>query len=237
MIDIIIKSQNILIGENVFPVSIYYNNKILDFENDDVLIGDEHYHIKLYLNFNDFNFRYYVAKKVGDDEIVERFKIYAGDFIKKRGIFVGFDDLEDSVYTLQDYLDEISNNISEINTNFVNKCNEIKEDISNIDFDCDLSSIENKIKEISTKVDILDVFEISQKIDEKLSQIFNLKSLNGSNGSKFKDGSIVKIKGYDGDWKVDGSYPLLNSDGVTIIVYKVVQDDRVLLAPSPFVEV
>jgi len=82
----------------------------------------------------------------------------------------------------------------------------------------------------------MDIVTLSEKLDEKLTQIFGLHSLDGSNGSKFKDGSIVKIKGYDGDWKVEGSYPMLNSDGVTIIVYKVVQDGRVLLAPSPFVE-
>ena len=110
------------------------------------------------------------------------------------------------------------------------------------DLDCgggsvDLTPVENSLNNISQKVDVLNIVDISNKIDEKLSQIFNLQSLNGSNGSKFKDGEEVTLKGYTGNWSVGGSYSLLNNDGVTIIIYKLIQGDRVVLAPAPFVGV
>jgi len=114
------------------------------------------------------------------------------------------------------------------------KLNDIDNKISNSG-KFDLSSIQDILVEISKKVDVLNVLDITNKIDEKLGQLFNLKSLNGSNGSKFKDGEEVLVKGYAGKWKVEGSYPLLNNDGLTIIVYRLSQDGRVLLAPSPFV--
>jgi len=99
-----------------------------------------------------------------------------------------------------------------------------------------LDVISSTLDDICSKVDVLNVFDISNKIDEKLSQLFSMNSLNGSNGSKFKDGSNVTVKGYDGNWVVEGSYPMLNGDNVTIIVYKLTQDDKVLLAPAPYVE-
>ena len=113
----------------------------------------------------------------------------------------------------------------------------VSQKLDNLKVGVDLSSVEDSLNVISQKVDVLNVLDISNKIDEKLSQIFNLQSLNGSNGSKFKDGSETTVKGYSGTWKVEGSYPMLNSEGITIIVYKLLQDDRVLLAPAPFVGV
>ena len=137
--------------------------------------------------------------------------------------------------------DNVVNKLDQLNYNVdlspvTEKLNEIDSKLDSVDCDIDLSSVTSKLDDICSKVDVLNVFDISNKIDEKLSQLFSMNSLNGSNGSKFKDGSNVTVKGYDGNWVVEGSYPMLNGDNVTIIVYKLTQDDKVLLAPAPYVE-
>ena len=127
-------------------------------------------------------------------------------------------------------IDNILNNVQEVSSDV----SDVKKYFNSVNDSID--GVKLGLDEVSSKINILDVFHISSKIDEKLSQIFSVKSLNGSNGSKFKDGDRVTVKGYDGLWVVDGSYHMLNADNITIVVYKLSQADKLMLVPAPFVE-
>ena len=248
MINIVLGSDFIFIDGNYFPIVPYYKNKILDFD-EEISIDDDVYRVKLYFDFNDYVFKTFLALKDGDDylSVSGGFKFYAYDFVISRDLYPFgeildvYEDINDSIEAIEDIIvsakGSLEGSIGSVRGSILGEINFVKGSINSAkdailnkceDINVDFSPIEDKLSNLDKKCDLFSVLDISNMIDEKLSQIFNLKSLNGSNGSKFKDGSIVKVKGYDGDWKVDGSYPLLNSDGVTIIVYKVVQDDRVL---------
>jgi len=218
--DFVVSHDFIIFKDLKIPVAFYESNGVLFF-NDELSVGDKKYKVYLKVDVNSFKSVFYISEIVDGKEVFVDFSFNSFNYIFGRGFLLNIEQVKD----LKNF---ISDNFKKINIDFTpieNSLNKIS------------SNIENGFNEIFSKIDILGVFDISKMIDDKLTQIFNLHSLNGSNGSKFKDGSIVKIKGYDGDWRVEGSYPLLNSDGVTIIVYKVVQDGRVLLAPSPFVGV
>jgi hypothetical protein len=75
----------------------------------------------------------------------------------------------------------------------------------------------------------------SSGLYDKLTGVLNMQSLNGSNGSKFKDGEKVKIEGYFDFWEVLGSYLVLTDDNVVTVVYQLKCDDRIVLAPASFV--
>jgi len=77
--------------------------------------------------------------------------------------------------------------------------------------------------------------DVSNLLDEKLSNILAMVSLNGSNGAKFKDGDKVLVKGYIGDWEVLSSHIILTADNTNTIVYQVKQNDRIMLVPASFV--
>jgi len=231
--DFVVSYDFIIFKDLKIPVAFYESNGVLFF-NDELSVGDKKYKVYLKLDINSFKFVFYISEIVDGKEVFVDFDFNFANYVFSRSSLLNIFYFEDSefdnsiVKQVKDLKSFISDNFKKINIDFTpieNSLNKISSDIK------------NGFNEIFSKIDILGVFDISKMIDDKLTQIFNLHSLNGSNGSKFKDGSIVKIKGYDGDWKVEGSYPLLNSDGVTIIVYKVVQDGRVLLAPSPFVGV
>jgi len=76
--------------------------------------------------------------------------------------------------------------------------------------------------------------DISNLIDEKLSNVLQMQSLNGSNGAKYKDGELVTIDNYSGSWEVLGSYLVLTDNNTITILYQVKQKDRVMLVPSAF---
>jgi len=201
------------------PVAFYEKDGVLSFSSDNISYNDKKYKLELNVDVNILKVSFYIAEIVDGKDVFVNLNVDAIRYLFSRNVVAKLLHLENKT---------LGNKLSFV----VNKINSLESSINK-----DFTDVNNYLKQISSKFDLLKVLDISKMIDDKLTQIFNLHSLNGSNGSKFKDGSIVKIKGYDGDWKVEGSYPLLNSDGVTIIVYKVVQDGRVLLAPSPFVGV
>jgi len=208
------------------PVSFYEKDGYLEFVSDKIVYDDKHYKIYLKIDFNSLRSVFYIA------EIVDNKEVFADVFLNLYDYFFFRNSVLRLIYFYRifkdvDFIDKFNRLDDRILTSFDN----FKDDLNS------LKDFRDLLFDLNKKFSVFDVLDISKMIDDKLTQIFNLKSLNGSNGSKFKDGSIVKIKGYDGDWRVEGSYPMLNSDGVTIIVYKVVQDGRVLLAPSPFVGV
>ena len=251
-----ITKDYVIFEDNYFPVCLYYDNEVLHFDKK-VSLGDDVYHLVIHIDVRNKNFYYFISKVVKDDEVLPDFnlRVYAGEFIKYKlgfdifdSVFSSISDIVDSIGDIQSSvgslegdiaslsgeIDGIKGSISGVNNSISGCCDSIESKLESINCNIDLSSVEDKIVEISKKVDVLNVMDITNMIDEKLGQLFSLNSLNGSNGSKYKDGEMVKVKGYDGEWKVEGSYPLLNNDSVTIIIYKLVQDDKVLLAPSPF---
>ena len=211
------------------PTLFYFKKGVLR-ANISFSYNDNPYNLQLEVDVLNFHSRFYFAR--GDQFSQVTFdlsgfansNLFVGNFILKE-----ISNLGDSINSIENVLQNFNCDVDL--SSIESGLNSISQKVDSID----LSSLNSILGNISQKVDVLNVLDISNMIDEKLSQLFNLKSLNGSNGSKFKDGSIVKVKGYDGDWKVDGSYHMLNNDGVTIVVYKLVQGDRVLLAPSPFV--
>ena len=80
-----------------------------------------------------------------------------------------------------------------------------------------------------------DGLDITNLLDEKLSNVLAMVSLNGSNGAKFKDGDKVLVKGYIGDWEVLSSHIILTAENTNTVVYQVKQDKRVMLVPASFV--
>ena len=77
--------------------------------------------------------------------------------------------------------------------------------------------------------------DVSNLLDEKLSNILAMVSLNGSNGAKFKDGDKVLVKGYIGDWQVLSSHIILTAENTNTIVYQVKQGNRIMLVPASLV--
>ena len=242
-----VTSSFIDIDGNVFPLSLYFQNEVLNFD-EVVNINGENIHFIINVNLRDKTYLFYYGKVVdGKDyelEFEEPITLSISDFYKSKSF--NFDDiinyinnvsnkLDSFIQTTNDKFQDIYSFIDDASGEVIGT---LSGKISNIKIDdIDFSEIENKLDDISSKVDVMNVFDISKMIDEKLGQLFNMPSLNGSNGSKYKDGEEVTVKGYEGIWKVEGSYPLLNNDSVTIVIYKLTQGDKVILAPSPFVGV
>ena len=131
----------------------------------------------------------------------------------------GFDSLHTQINGLSSQIDD---KLGDVNCDFTPVIEKLEE-------------VDSEIKEFDGKLDLLKIAKIPELIDEKISNVFALKSLNGSNGAKFKDGEIVSVKGYSGSWEVVGSYFTLTSDNVVTVIYQVKQSDRVMLVPSAYV--
>ncbi len=86
----------------------------------------------------------------------------------------------------------------------------------------------------------LDVSNLEEVLTNALNNVINQKfietSLNGSNGAKFKDGDVVKIKGFPSIYKVLASQYIVNNDNVGTIMYKVedTQTGQIHYVPQVF---
>ncbi len=144
--------------------------------------------------------------------------------------FSSFDEKVSSYYNdLKTSVTEIDTKLDNVNCDFTPVIGKIDEVSGRIE------SLDSEVKEFDSKLDLVKMAKIPELIDEKISNVFALKSLNGSNGAKFKDGEIVSVKGYSGFWEVVGSYFTLTADNVVTVIYQVKQSDRVMLVPSAYV--
>jgi len=250
LLQIQIDTQNIKFNDLVLPIQKYFDGKNI-FIDENFSIGDKEYHIYFNYGLDSLLVDIQISLLNVDDDAVgyflnmskflEKFSFF--DYFKK---YVYLDDLN----SIKDYIGSIESNISFSKGDIVGKINEVeglinvsKSDIIDIlndlkvdvDVDVDLTPILNKLNEIEIKFDFTKVIELPTILEQKVSKYLGMQSLNGSNGSKFADGSVVNVKGYQGNWIVEGSYPMLNQDSVSIVVYKLVQDGKILLAPAPFV--
>lgn len=245
-----------------YLVDLYYKDRKLFFD-ENISLGDNVFRVYLDFDFYSPRFIIYVAQIVDGDELVVSFVPFSFvSFVVSRGILPRLSDVLRSCNDVYDAVNSVNGSInglrsefsgrfSSLNTLVDNCCNSVMDKFDSVNCDVDLTPLQNSIGNIELKIDplvskmddlgaklsLLQIVELEQKIEEKLGQLFHMPSLNGSNGAKYKDGDEVPVKGYNGLWKVEGSYPMLNADGVTIVVYKLIQDDRVLLAPSVFVGV
>ena len=158
-------------------------------------------------------------------------------------------DVENDFSHLEDGIDEVKNNVG----NSIEKLDDIKSSLSNLSIDLspvlnklddvkfylesmDLEDVINKINSLFNVVNAMNnALDVSSLLDEKLSNVLAMVSLNGSNGAKFKDGDKVLVKGYIGDWEVLSSHIILTADNTNTIVYQVKQNDRIMLVPASFV--
>ena len=247
LFDIVIDDNYIKLPDSYYPLFYYLDNNQLNFSSD-YTFNDKNLSIEVVSYNNDYFYRcfdengkfvfLFVYYKSVFDYFGEFFDGFVSGLFETLGGY--YNSLSDMLYGIKSQLNDINcdidfspvlDKLDSSNSYFSQKLKDINSKIN-----CDFSPLEQKLNEINGKFDILKVLDVSKVIDEKLSQVFNLKSLNGSNGSKFRDGESVKVKGYNGEWIVDGSYPILNQDSISIIVYKLKQDDRIILAPAPFVE-
>ena len=77
---------------------------------------------------------------------------------------------------------------------------------------------------------------VQDVLNNILSNRFVEVSLDGSNGAKFKDGDVVKVKGFLGDFKVVASQYIVNNDNVATVMYKVqdLQTNKIHYVPQVF---
>lgn len=233
-IGICITDKLINIGSSYFLLPLYFKDGVLDFSVDSLHYDSTDVKVVLHFDLGSRLFKVYVAELSGGSELAVPYTINAGEFLQSFGL------MSDSVSLLDNLYDVESSIISNLRT----ESNKISNKIDSLNVDVDftpinqkLSDFANVLNDISSKISFMQIADITKVIDDKLGQLFHLPSLNGSNGAKFKDGEEVSVSGYNGLWKVEGSYPMLNSDGATIVVYKLTKNDRVLLAPSVFVGV
>ena len=180
------------------------------------------------------------------------------DFINNNvnGLHSHISGFEEAIFN---YLGEIENKLSVVKSidTKIDKfdCNldlsPILEKLDNIDNDVskfestnvDLSSVLNKLDDIDNDIskiennfNILELINLPQKIEEKISVGLSLKSLNGSNGAKFKDGAKVKILNFEGVWEVLFSTTIVADENVLSVIYQVKQDDNVMFIPEVYLE-
>lgn len=230
-----------------FLTNAYIKNNCVKFDKN-VQIGGDVYHVVLDFDLSSLIFKHYVGKVVDSDELAFFYTVNFAGLLKDKNITQINEELLNSIDSVQNVVsDNASSILNSINQNTgsilgaINNLDArivgVRDDLHGLNCNVDLTFIENKLSDIDNRLNLMQIVELEQKIDEKLGQLFHMPSLNGSNGAKYKDGEEVPIKGYNGLWRVEGSYPMLNADGVTIVVYKLTQNDRVLLAPSVFVGV
>ncbi len=130
--------------------------------------------------------------------------------------------------TLQSGLNSTTTKIDTINTT----TSDTKLLVENIDCsgsssgDCDLSAVNTKLDTLQTSSDLIKgvVDNNSGKIDNidvggNSMVVWSSISLNGSLGSNFKDDDIVTLEGFEGDYRVVSSIPVLISESVSSFVY------------------
>ena len=130
---------------------------------------------------------------------------------------------------------QILNELDNLNIDLspvTSKLDDIKSYLESMDLDKVVGKLNNIFNVVSAMNNALDV---STLLDEKLSNILAMVSLNGSNGAKFKDGDKVLVKGYIGDWQVLSSHIILTAENTNTIVYQVKQGNRIMLVPASFV--
>jgi len=234
-IPICITDKLITIGYHNYLLPLYFKDGVLDFSIDQ--LGYDHgTDIKVILNFDlkSMLFKVYVAELSGGSELAIPYSVSAGEFLKAFGLIFNDDHIVQELYSAESSLVSF---IREKYDDLSAKINNLNVDVDFTPINTHLDQIANLVTEINSKISIMQIADLTKIIDDKLGQLFHMPSLNGSNGAKYKDGEEVPVSGYDGLWKIEGSYPMLNSEGATIVVYKLTKDDRVLLAPSVFVGV
>ena len=142
-----------------------------------------------------------------------------GDINSAKGIVI------EEISEVQGMIGSVKSDISSARSDVIEEIGEI------------LNFVRDDIKKLGNKIDVVELFSLPQKIQESINKMLSLKSLNGSNGSKFKDGEKLQVQGYDGDWEVISSFPMLNSDSNLIILYYVKQDDKFMIVPAPLIKV
>ena len=232
--------------KDILLLDVFFGGEVVI--NENFSNGDDNYDFYLRFSSDDLYIDVLV-KKNGDGVFVFPFlyEFYRA-FSKFSYYFNSVNDKFDNI------INSISNRFGFINGKINNYYNDLKTSVTEIDtkldnVNCDftpvigkidevsgrIESLDSEVKEFDSKLDLVKITKIPELIDEKISNVFALKSLNGSNGAKFKDGEIVSVKGYSGSWEVVGSYFTLTADNVVTVIYQVKQSDRVMLVPSAYV--
>ena len=192
-----------------------------------------------YLTVNDLNvikgyvdsIKDYVSSVRGDissakGDVIEEISEVRGMISSVRG------DINSAKGIVIEEISEVQGMIGSVKSDISSARSDVIEEIGEI-----LNFVRDDIKKLGNKIDVVELFSLPQKIQESINKMLSLKSLNGSNGSKFKDGEKLQVQGYDGDWEVISSFPMLNSDSNLIILYYVKQDDKFMIVPAPLIKV
>ena len=205
------------------------------------MLNSVYYNSFIYRSFNNVKDRFTSLEDLFDDldDFVHHYDSYLSSVIDR------FSEVEDKINGATDivqdvvntYYNELRDKISDVNvdlTPVINKLNVIEDDVKHIDFTPVINDLD-EIKSLFNQLQVLEIAKLPEKIKETAKQLVGSVSLNGNFGAKFKDGENVIIKGYEGQWVVDGSFFVITSDNTYTIIYKVSQGDKTLLAPASFV--
>ena len=200
-----------------------------------------YYEIHQYLLKEYNKFSQVVSDKL--ENVVDSITFLDSSFDNLSNSFINFtnkfnDDFENVSNNITDMINKVDNYLDVFDKKIV----EIEDNFTNFAFSVDnsLSSLGDDLKEkINSLLALIEFFkdglDITNLLDEKLSNVLAMVSLNGSNGAKFKDGDKVLVKGYIGDWEVLSSHIILTAENTNTVVYQVKQDKRVMLVPASFV--
>jgi len=125
--------------------------------------------------------------------------------------------------------------------NNIERIYEIYKIVKDLKCDIDVDSITSSLNDIKTSLSNvsfeIDYDKLSNQLKDVINIYANLTSLNGSGGAKYKDGDVVSVYGYDGEWRVVASFVTLTKENYFTIFYVVSQDGRFMVVPSAFVGV